>query len=86
MHEETGMTYQRDPDEIRRERDYLDRDYGSGGILPAAVVFVFALMIGYILFTWSPVTHAPQTTSERIERPLPPPTANPTPDTTTPKR
>jgi hypothetical protein len=81
------MSYQREPDEIRRERDYLDRDYGSGGYLPAGLVFVFALVIGYVLYSGAhPTDTTPTTTSQRNERPLPPPAANPTPDTATPKQ
>ena len=84
------MTYQRDPDEVRRERNnYLDRDYGSGGMLPAALVFVFALVLGYLIYSGAHVSNGntpPTTASRQTERPLPPPAANPAPDATAPKQ
>ena len=81
------MTFQRDPDDLRRERDYRDRDYGSGGLLPAGLVFVLALVIGYVLYTGAhPTDTTPTSTSQQAQRPLPPPAANPTPDTAPPKQ
>ena len=55
--------------------------------VPAGLVFVFALVIGYVLYSGAhPTDTTPTTTSQRNERPLPPPAANPTPDTATPKQ
>jgi hypothetical protein len=84
---EMNMTFQRDPDDVRGDRDYIDRDHGSGGLLPAAVVLVFALVLGYVLYSGAhPDNIAPTTGSQQTERPLPSPAVNPTPDTTAPKQ
>ena len=62
------MTYQRDPD-VFRPNTVIRREDGSYNLMPAALAVVFALIIGYVIFSWAPATNTPVTTSELLSVP-----------------
>ena len=78
------MTYQRDPD--GRRRYDLRREDGSYSMMPVALAVVFALLLGFILYSSmsGDRTDTPAVTTERTDRPAMPPASKTTPPATTP--